>query len=176
MTYRAAAAAKQMADEQTNVMQPEERLTAHVEAAIESRAGRWSCSAERQDAWVAARAKMTEEAKQVLKQHTESLKDLVAETKLKLQREELDKMDSMICDGFQDEGERLRLAPRPSLVKQLPERIKSRDSAQKLSDATVAKARGDKLHDGGSFAKTRGDEPRWIRPSRSSCRPSRAGA
>ena len=65
---------------------------------------------------------MAEEAKQVLKQHTESLKDLVAqnsrigwpkqseleekaeecETELKLQREELDKMDGMICDGFQD--------------------------------------------------------------------------
>ena len=34
------AVTKQSADEQTNVMQLEERLTAHVEAAIESRAAR----------------------------------------------------------------------------------------------------------------------------------------
>ena len=68
---------------------------------------------------------MTEEAKQVFKQHTESLKDLVAqnsrigwaklseleeeaeesEKEVKLQREELDKMDGMICDGFRDAGD-----------------------------------------------------------------------
>ena len=54
------AVTKQLADEQTNVMQLEERLTAHVEAAIESRAARWDCWAERQDAWDAARAKMTD--------------------------------------------------------------------------------------------------------------------
>ena len=66
-----------------------------------------------------------EEAKQMLKQHTESLKDLVAQssrigwarlseledrageydTELKSQREALDKMDAMIWDGWQDAGD-----------------------------------------------------------------------
>ena len=69
-----AAVTKQLADEQTNVMQLEERLAAHIEATIESRAARWDCWAERQDAIDADRAKMTEEAKHVLKQHTGSLK------------------------------------------------------------------------------------------------------
>ena len=141
---RAAAAAQQLADEQTNEMQLEKRLTAHVDSTIESRAARWNCWAKHQDAWDTDRAKMTEEAKPVLKQHTESLKDLVAqnsrigwaelselvdkaeecETDLKLQREELDKLDGMICGGFQDTGDdcdslRARLQQVESQVKEL---------------------------------------------------------
>ena len=127
---------------------------------------------------------MMEEAKQVLKPHTESLKDLAlnsrigwaklseleekaeeCETELKLQREELDKMDGMICDGFQDAGDdcdplRARLGQVESQLKQLPERIKSETRAD-ASEAIVAKARGDELHDDGSAAKTRVMSSLW---------------
>ena len=61
------AVTNQLADEQTNVMQLEEQLTAHVEAAI----GVTSCAMELLSPTSgcngdADRAKMTEEAKQVL--------------------------------------------------------------------------------------------------------------
>ena len=182
--------------------QLEERLTAHGEAVIESRAARWDCWAECLDAWDADRAKMTEEAKQVLKQHTESLEDLVAQNSrigwaklsgleekaeesdraLELLREELDKLDGMICDGFQDAGtiatpSAPALSRSSSQVKQLPERIKR---ARSRAEAV----RGDRCGRLGEMScmmidplrKSRVDELVEYGWSRSSCRKSRAGA
>ena len=73
----------------------------------------------------------TEEAKQMLKQHTESLKDLagVYDIELKSQREALGKMDATIWDGFKDAKDesdslRVRLEQVQSQVTQLPERVR----------------------------------------------------
>ena len=104
----------------------------------------------------------TEEAKQMLKQHSESLKDLVAQSsrigwarlseleekadefymELKSQREALDTMDDMMWDGLQgakDESDslRARLLQGQSQVTQLPERIKGEIRAG-APDATSA--------------------------------------
>ena len=86
----------------------------------------------------------TEEAKQRLKQHTESLKDIagVCDIELKSQREALGKMDATIWDGFKDAKDesdslRVRLEQVESQVTQLPERIKREIRAEAL-DATSA--------------------------------------
>ena len=83
-----------------------------------------------------------------LSEHEEEAEE--CDTEHKLQREALDKMDGMICNGFQDAGDdsdslRARLEQVASQVKQLPERIKSETRAE-ASDATVARARVDELH------------------------------
>ena len=71
-------------------------------------------------------------------------------------------MDGMLCDGFQDAGDdcdslRARLEQVESQLMQLPEWIKSEMRAE-ASEAIVAKAGEDGLHDDGSAAKTREDE------------------
>ena len=80
----------------------------------------------------------------MLKQHTESLKDLarVCDIDLKSHREALGKMDATIWDGFKDakdESDSLRVRPEQveSQVTQLPERIK-REIRAEAPDATSA--------------------------------------
>ena len=92
-----------------------------------------------------------EEAKQMLKQHTESLKVLEEKAdeydmELKSQREALDKMDATIWDGLQDAGDesdslRARLEQVESQVTQLPERIKGEIRAE-APDATSVDEKG----------------------------------
>ena len=101
---------------------------------------------------------------------------------IQLQTKELQKLDEARERAWHDEraaaAEQLadaRLEQVESQVKLLRERIKS-DTCAEAPDAAVPETREDELHDDGSAAKTRVDEPRWIRPSQSSCRPSRAGA
>ena len=86
----------------------------------------------------------TEEAKQMLKQHTESLKDLagVYDIELKSQREALGKMDATIWDGFKDakdesDSPRVRLEQVESQVTQLLWRINGEIRAE-APDATSA--------------------------------------
>ena len=91
----------------------------------------------------------TEEAKQMLKQHTESLKDLagVCDMELKSQREALGKMDAAIWDGSKDakdESDSLRahLEQVESQVTQLPERIKGEIRAEAPEATSAADTRG----------------------------------
>ena len=86
----------------------------------------------------------TEEAKQMLKQHTESLRDLagVYDIEPQSQREALGKMDATIWDGLKDARDeshspRVRLEQVESQVTQLPERIKGEIRAE-APDATSA--------------------------------------
>ena len=108
----------------------------------------------------------TEEAKQVIKQHTESLKDLVThnsrigwvrlseleekadgyDMELKFQREALGKMDATVWDGLKDARDesdslRVRLEQVESQVTQLPERIKGEICAEAPDATSAADAR-----------------------------------
>ena len=95
----------------------------------------------------------TEEAKQMLKHHTESLKDLAGDydMDLKSQREAQGKMDAMIWDGLKDakdesDSQRVRLEQVESQVTQLLERIKGEIRAEAPDATSAADTRAQEWH------------------------------